>query len=628
MPSNPAKLWDAPVLKPNHTVIDLDKTGSRTLWTFDSDEDVLFIASDEVRELDRLQTTGGNNIVVIGGKFEPTSHSSAAGTLNFTQVNGSVFVEGVHIDHRHADGKDAINFYSAAGKNADFILQNSLIENVQGTWSGVHADIFQPQGPTGDLKFYNVTGTTTYQGLFLQPKNPIKSVTLENVEMKKLPGGDDETWLYFFAQPDDRKYPISLENVFVTEQPGQQAEYDSVYPSAWLDGAVRDGDSITFPNLPYEGSIEIGAGNFISAGEVGLNYDRSIYGNGELAASGGFSGNDSDDEFDGGTDGNLVNYGWVKSAVTVDLAAGEASGGSGNDRLNGIDDVIGSTYSDRLTGNGSANTLVGNGGDDILAGAAGADYLSGGAGDDTLDGGTGADRMLGGSGDDTFTVDNAGDRVEERDGDGTDTVLSSITWTLKPFVENLTITATAGATGWGNGAANVMRGGAGPDKLHGMGGNDELSGGTGNDHLYGGNGDDGLDGGAGTDILKGGAGDDDLTGGAGMDRLYGGAGADRFIYRSADDSEPGWGERDGIQDFNRGLDRIDLTRIDADTTSGGNQPFAYIGGASFDGDAGQLRSSKFGGFQLVQADMTGDGEPDFEIQISGSAPVDRGAFLL
>jgi hypothetical protein len=208
MPSNPATRWSAPTLKPNHTVIDLSKTGSKTIWNFAPDEDVLFIGADQVRTLDRLQTTGGHNIVLLGGKFQPASQKSAAGTLNFTQVTGSVYVEGVHIDHRNVGEKDAIGFYGAAGRDADFILQNALIQNVKGSYRGIHGDVFQPQGPVGDLKFYNVTGTTTYQGLFLQPKNPIKSVTLENVEMKKLPGGDPKSWLYYFSQPATRNIPF------------------------------------------------------------------------------------------------------------------------------------------------------------------------------------------------------------------------------------------------------------------------------------------------------------------------------------------------------------------------------------------------------------------------------------
>ncbi len=79
-----------------------------------------------------------------------------------------------------------------------------------------------------------------------------------------------------------------------------------------------------------------------------------------------------------------------------------------------IEDAVGGTGNDRITGNAAANRLqggagsdviLGGGGGDVLEGGAGSDKLIGDAGDDRLAGGAGTDRLLGGAGRDTFVFD-------------------------------------------------------------------------------------------------------------------------------------------------------------------------------------------------------------------------------
>lgn len=80
---------------------------------------------------------------------------------------------------------------------------------------------------------------------------------------------------------------------------------------------------------------------------------------------------------------------------------------------------------------------------------------------------------------------------------------------------------SVGGTVYGNAGNDILRAGAGNDRLEGGYGNDVLSAGAGNDRL---------DGGLNSDVLDGGVGDDILIGGGGNDRLDGGLGTDSAVY--------------------------------------------------------------------------------------------------
>jgi Ca2+-binding RTX toxin-like protein len=99
-------------------------------------------------------------------------------------------------------------------------------------------------------------------------------------------------------------------------------------------------------------------------------------------------------------------------------------------------------------------------------------------------------------------------------GEGTDTIQSSVTFTIATLtnIENLTLTGTGAINGTGNTANNVI---------------------TGN---------------SGNNILNGGDGNDRLTGATGKDNLSGGLGSDRFDYRNLTDSV--FNSFDVITDFN------------------------------------------------------------------------------
>ena len=161
----------------------------------------------------------------------------------------------------------------------------------------------------------------------------------------------------------------------------------------------------------------------------------------------------------------------------------------------------GTSSSDTITGSNLADTLSGLAGADRLNGLGGNDLLQGGDGNDTMDGGTGIDTLVGGIGDDTYIVDTTTDVLTEAALGGTDTVQSSVSFSITNLanVENLTLTAPAAVNATGNAANNVIVGSTANNSISGAAGNDTLDGGIGNDTLVGG---------VGADILTGGLGND------------------------------------------------------------------------------------------------------------------------
>jgi Ca2+-binding RTX toxin-like protein len=274
------------------------------------------------------------------------------------------------------------------------------------------------------------------------------------------------------------------------------------------------------------------------------------------------------DVVDGGLGRDTLTHAGFDAGVLVDLANGWTSLRA---EITGIEDVIGTAFADTLTGDAAAN---------LLEGGEGADLLVGGAGDDVLNGGAGADTMIGGTGADRYLVDSVADRVIERAGGGTDTVVTSLgVYTLGGQVENLVLTASSAQLGIGNALANQLVGSAANNTLEGGGGNDVL------------------------------------RSGGGTDVLWGGAGFDRFAFDGANLD----GGSTALADLDRSLrERMDVSRVDANTLTSADDAFAFIGTAAFTGVAGQLRWEDNGTGATVLGDTNGDGAADLTILLSAA----------
>lgn len=122
-----------------------------------------------------------------------------------------------------------------------------------------------------------------------------------------------------------------------------------------------------------------------------------------------FRGMAGNDLIFGGTGADTVSYAGAP-ATAVDLrkqglgligAQGRFVTGHGKDSFTSIENVLGGSGADLLTGNNLVNWLRGGLGADVLLGLGGRDRLDGGAGNDRLTGGSSVDTLIGGTGTDT-----------------------------------------------------------------------------------------------------------------------------------------------------------------------------------------------------------------------------------
>nr|WP_302850069.1 bluetail domain-containing putative surface protein [Sphaerospermopsis torques-reginae] len=311
------------------------------------------------------------------------------------------------------------------------------------------------------------------------------------------------------------------------------------------------------------------------------------------------TGNELDNILDGGAgidtliggDGNDTYYVDNSSDIITENA------NEGTDTVYSTTNYTLSANIENLTLTGTAANGTGNAGNNTLTGNTGNNILTGNTGNNILNGAAGTDTLIGGTGNDIYVVDTTNDTITENANEGTDTIESSVTFTIATLanIENLTLTGTAAINGTGNSGNNTLTGNTGNNTLNGGAGVDTLIGGTGND-IYvvdtttdtitenanegtdtiqssvtftiatltnienltltgsgaingtGNAGNNTLTGNTGNNILVGGDGNDLLTGGTGKDTLTGGVGVDRFDYRTLAHSV--FNTFDVITDFN------------------------------------------------------------------------------
>jgi Ca2+-binding RTX toxin-like protein len=247
--------------------------------------------------------------------------------------------------------------------------------------------------------------------------------------------------------------------------------------------------------------------------------------------------------------------------------------------LAGDDVAIGDDGEDAISAGEGADLVLGGEGADSVHGDAGADRLFGEGGNDLLTGGAGDDTVFGGAGDDLIVAE-VGDGNDVYYGDDSNGGSGKDTLDVSAATANVTVDLGTGPLGKGSVSSSQ----------------------TGSDTIWG------------VENVNTGSGNDTITASNAVNVMNGGAGNDTFKFQSVSAADG-----DTIVFFEPG-DRLDLSGIDANAGTAGDQAFTLVSGAQFTA-AGQLAVSHEtraeGDFTIIQGNVDGDATAEFTIQIEG-----------
>lgn len=241
-----------------------------------------------------LNIHNARNVHVLGGRIE--LGADAARAVSLSSIKGQIHLEGMHVDamNRPADG---ISIYNSP--SATLTVQNSLIKGLGGIPAGTHGDVIHTQGggPLKELRVENVSGFTSYQGIFTPFRLPqhdstgAKRIVMKNVYLAydpRMPASQKPLMLLFLGSgsPTANMYGMLdytapegtvLSNVYVDPSSRNVPYYTKILvePKPGADGCA------TFDAVhKVEGKVCGGKpkqGTFAPESAVGLNYARSKF---------------------------------------------------------------------------------------------------------------------------------------------------------------------------------------------------------------------------------------------------------------------------------------------------------------------------------------------------------------
>ncbi len=324
---------------------------------------------------------GDGDDVITGGTGDDIEYGGAG--------NDTFLVEWATTGDTYYGG-EGIDTFKIGGEALENYAQEIDLQSGTNNWGDKFYSIENIIGGTANDKFWGTAGANVFWGglgndlldgrggndtLYGDQGN---DTLIGGGGTDYLTGGAGADHLDGGADTDTAVYRYSLEGVTVNLLTGT--------------GSGGDAEGDTLVNIE---NIKGSAYDDVLTGDDGVNRLNGMSGADKLYGMGGddyIVTGGGYDYVDGGAGIDTVTYEDSWDRVVVNLTTGiNKYGEASRDVLINVENIVGSIYDDKITGDGNANRLTGNDGNDVLNGMGGIDYLFGGLGNDTMTGGTEAD---------------------------------------------------------------------------------------------------------------------------------------------------------------------------------------------------------------------------------------------
>ncbi|MBC7907278.1 MAG: hypothetical protein H7Y60_11105 [Rhodospirillaceae bacterium] len=581
---------------------------------------------------DRVTTGGGNDVLNLGDGANIVF--AGAGTNFITAGSGKdVLVGGGDADSISAGagndtlyGGDGINTMLDGGADTDWLTFNGINSSLVTSTTTLQTWVDYTGGGISDDITLILTGATGAGTAVHGGKTDI----VANIENFIGSSGNDRLDVQSYSGVEHTLYGLGGNDTLIGASGNDQlyggAGNDSISGMAGNDtidlGVADDGTldpltviapSLGFSTLTYPFTVnnwaDGGAGADTLRGGAGRDYF--------VTKNGEYSDNDGNvDTFDGGDGIDVLDFSTFGVGLTITSSDAKISGSTPILIANysNIEEFIGSTADDNITGGSSNDTLYGGTGNDTLNGAGGSNTLYGGSGTNTYNMGTGTDQVVGGANHDRIYYYSSNTAVVVNLDTSSHSFVNSLgaTVTVAALTGGNRQEVLADASSWSNGdtysSIEEIQTGNGSDVIWGDAGSTNFYLRNGNDVVYGLGGDDMLSmNGTGTKTFHGGT-NNVVTVGSGGDTIdYNNISAAVTITLDTDGNSG-----NGYLGTATGYGTVTL--IDVENVGGGHYGDTITGS-----DAANRIDGRGGG-----DDIDAGGGDDFILATSGSDVIDGG----